>query len=96
MFLFRFCQLFSVYCCVTLPVKRWSTWLRRLFSVVFRQETCLSQLPYRGIQLQTQGKLINGIGMMREFQAEKKINQMLSCNILNQTNVLMYAGLDGI
>lgn len=33
---------------------------------------------------------------MRKFQAEKKINQMVSCNILNQTNVLMYAGLDGI
>lgn len=29
--------------------------------------------------------------MMRELQSEKKkINQMLSCNVVSQTNVLMY------
>jgi len=81
---------------MTLSVKCWSAWLRRLFSVVFRQETCSFQLLYRGIQLQPQEKFIKGVDMMREFQAGKKINQMLSCNIVYQTNVLMYAGLDGI
>lgn len=38
--------------------------------------------------------------MNREFQVfsreKKKINEMLSCNTMNQTKVLMYAGLDGI
>lgn len=34
---------------------------------------------------------------MREFQeGKKKIKQMLSCNIMNHTKVLIYAGMDGI